>query len=162
MNKNCNFEKLNIDDLNIIMKIAKNIILNIYSTFLDSDIVYDFVNSEDFDKEYLENIDNMYVMKLKEEIIGFSIIIDNKIHLIMIDIQYQGKNHGKYLLEYMENILFESYSIIELQSFKDNRRANLFYEKNGWKMIEEIENNGIIFLKYLKRKEEYRTCRNVT
>jgi len=107
------FNKLIENELPIIFKIAEEIILEYYVTFLDKNIVNEYINSKQFDKEILENIENCITMKKENKIIGFSIIIENKIHLIMVDRKHQNKNHGTNLLKYMENKLFEKNGIIE-------------------------------------------------
>jgi ribosomal protein S18 acetylase RimI-like enzyme len=151
------FERLKNDDLPILIKTAKDIIQNYYITFLGKKIVNEYINSNHYKKEIIENIENCVVMKLNGKIIGFSIIQENKIHLMMIDAKYQNKNHGSVLLEFIENKLFIKYPKIELQSFAYNTIANSFYTKNGWKVIEEINTDGLILFKYNKTNNGKRT-----
>jgi ribosomal protein S18 acetylase RimI-like enzyme len=153
-NKEYIFEKLDEGDIPVIFIIAEEIILNYYVTFLDKNIVNEYINSKQFKDEIIENVENCTVMKIKNKIIGFSIIIENKIHLIMISIEYQNNNYGSILIEYMENKLFEKYEIIELQSFTKNNIANKFYIKNKWKKTEEINIDGLELYKYNKYNEK--------
>jgi putative acetyltransferase len=146
------FEKLQNDELPVLINIAKYIIQNYYVTFLDKNVVNEFINSEQYKSEITDNVENCVIMKFKGKNIGFSIILENKIHLIMVDMKYQNKNHGTALLKFIENELFKKYSKIELQSFAKNIIANNFYIKNGWKVIEEINMNGILLYKYCKIK----------
>src|SRR5215510_9990745 len=97
-NNEFSFKKLSKKDLQNIINIAREIIEKYYVTFLDKKIVNEYINSKQFENEILENIENCTVMKMKNKIIGFSIIIGNKIHLIMIDSKYQKKNNGTKLL----------------------------------------------------------------
>jgi ribosomal protein S18 acetylase RimI-like enzyme len=156
---NYNFNKLDKKDIPIILEISKEIILNYYIAFLDKDIVNEFINTKQYEKEIIDNIENCIIMKFDNKIIGFSIILDDKIHLIMIDIKYQNKNHGTKLLKYSENRLLEKYSTIQLQSFTENSIANNFYLKNNWKKVEEIKIDGIKLSKFIKEKNGIR--RNV-
>ena len=152
MNNKIVFVKSNKSDLPILSEIAKNIIFKYYATFLDKNIVNGYIKSKQYEEEILGNIENCIIMKFEKTIIGFSIIIGNKIHLMMIDTKYQNNNYGTILLKYLEEILFQKYSIIELQSFANNTIANNFYNKNMWKKTEEINIDGIMFYKYKKNK----------
>jgi ribosomal protein S18 acetylase RimI-like enzyme len=153
---NYSFDLLKKNELPIVQKMAKDIILNNYSEFLEDDIINNFIGSKQFEEEFVENIQNCILLKIDNKIIGFSINIDNKIHLMMIDIEYQNKKNGSHLLKYTENILFNEYDTIELQSFTKNLIANSFYVKNGWKKTEEININGLLLSKYIKEKQNYR------
>jgi ribosomal protein S18 acetylase RimI-like enzyme len=90
-------------------------------------------------------------MKLNNRNVGFSIILKNKLHLIMIRNEYQNKGYGTIFLSYIENRLFMEYDSIELQSFVGNSIANQFYKKNGWKKLNKV-NNGIEVYRYKKSK----------
>ena len=105
-NEEYNFNKLAENDVSIILKIAEEIILEYYDTFLDKNIVNEYISSKQSEKEILENIENCITMKIGNKIIGFSIIIENKIHLIMVGKKNQNKNHGTNLLKFTENKLF--------------------------------------------------------
>jgi GNAT superfamily N-acetyltransferase len=146
------FSKPDKNDLPVLFIISKEIIANYYSSFLGEDIVYNYLNTKQHEKEIIDNFENCNVMKLENIIIGFSITMENKIHLIMIDRQHQNKKYGTYLLHYTEAKLFEKYDSIELQSFALNTIANYFYLKNGWKKIEKINTDGIILNKYSKNQ----------
>jgi ribosomal protein S18 acetylase RimI-like enzyme len=69
----------------------------------------------------------------------------------MVGFEYQNKGYGTIFLNYIENRLFMEYDTIELQSFAGNNIANKFYEKNGWKILDKV-NNGIEVYKYVKSK----------
>jgi ribosomal protein S18 acetylase RimI-like enzyme len=72
---------------------------------------------------------------------------------MMIAREYQRQNHGTFFLKYLENHLFQTYDTIELQSFAKNIIANNFYEKNGWIKAQEIDIDGILFYRYLKKPQ---------
>jgi ribosomal protein S18 acetylase RimI-like enzyme len=152
MNNYC-FDKLTENDLPIVLNIAKEIITNTYISFLEEHIVKNFIDSKQFENEFFDNFHNCTLLKLNNIIIGFSIIQENKIHLMMIDRNYQNQKHGMYLLRFMENKLFDEYLLIELQSFTGNTIANNFYEKNGWEKIEVINVNSLSFNKYNKKSK---------
>jgi GNAT superfamily N-acetyltransferase len=147
------FNKLDKKFLPIILEMAKVVILNNYISFLDKYSIDNFINSKQCDREIIENFENCEIMKLKNICIGFSITIENKIHLIMVDGKHQNKGHGTILLKYKENKLFEKHNEIELQTFEKNSTANNFYNKNGLKNIEKTNMDGRILYKYKKWKK---------
>ena len=147
------FNKLDKKFLPIILEMAKEIILNNYISFLDKESIDNFINSKQCDREIIENVKNCEIMQLKNICIGFSITIENKLHLIMVDRKHQNKGHGTNLLKHIENKLFEKYNEIELQTFEKNSIANNFYNKNGWEKAEEINMDGMILYKYKKWKK---------
>jgi GNAT superfamily N-acetyltransferase len=151
--KTYGFTKLDKNSLPIVLKMAKEIILTNYISFLDKDSIVNFINSNQCDREILDNIENCEIIKLKNICIGFSITIENKIHLIMIDRKYQNQGYGTILLKYTENKLFEKYNEIELQTFEKNSAANSFYNKNGWEKTEETSMDGMVLYKYKKWKK---------
>jgi GNAT superfamily N-acetyltransferase len=151
-----NFElvMLEKDTLPLVINIARDVIQNNYSSFLDKSIIDNFINSGHCDKEITDNVENCFVMKKDNTCVGFSILIDNTIHLMMINRNYQRQKYGSALLHIMETRLFEKYNIIQLQSFSKNIAANNFYEKNSWKKIKETEMGGLVFFHYEKTKEK--------
>ena len=132
---------------------AREIILNNYCIFLAKESVEEYIESGQCDKEIIDNIENCVVMKSDNLCIGFSIIIANKLHLIMIDREFQNKKYGTKLLAYIENMLFTKYKTIELQTFVGNIIAIKFYEKNGWNKIEKISMDNMVFYKFEKNKK---------
>jgi RimJ/RimL family protein N-acetyltransferase len=145
--------KLNKNNLLSVLEIARDIIQNNYSSFLGKDTVVNYIKSGLCDKEITDNMDNCWIMKNDEDYIGFSILIDNKIHLMMINRKHQKQKYGSSLLQIMEDLLFEKFEVIELKSFARNVMANNFYEKNNWQKTDEIEDNGLLFYQYRKIKE---------
>jgi GNAT superfamily N-acetyltransferase len=152
--ENINFAKMDKSDLPDILRISEDIILNYYVSFLGENAVNDYISSRQFEDEIILNMNNCVVMKTGEVIIGFSILLGNKLHLIMIDRIFQNKKYGTKLLNNVEGVLFTDYSVIELQSFTGNIIANTFYEKNCWRKVEEINMNGLSLLKYEKLRND--------
>jgi ribosomal protein S18 acetylase RimI-like enzyme len=151
LGKNYIFNYATNANLPILVKIARKIISKNYNAFLEKNVIKEYLKSEECDKEIIANINNCIIMKLENKIIGFSIILENKLHLI-IKRKYQNKGHGTIMLKHIEEKTFERYSIIELQSFEKNNIANNFYEKNGWKISEKINNDNLEMNKYYKNK----------
>ncbi len=106
-----------------------------------------YIDSGASDNEIEMNIANCVIMKLSGIPIGFGILLDNKIHLIMIDVRYQNQSHGTAFLSYLEDRLFEKYQTIELQTFSSNSVAKNFYLKNNWTILTEEDANMLTLVK---------------
>jgi len=146
MNTGYSYLSATENDLPVLIKLAREVIQYNYSLFLDNALIQNFMQSGQCDKEILKNMKNCIIMKRKTEYIGFSILLENKIHLMMFAPAYQNQGHGTTFLSYLENRLFLEYKQIELQSFIGNTIANKFYEKNGWIKTETIKTDIEIYL----------------
>ena len=152
MNSDYNIKYITEDDIPFLVMLAWEVIIKNYSAFLPEDSIKYYLESGQCDNEIIENIDNYIKLEKNNEVIGFTILLENKLHLIMIANNYQNKGYGKKLLEYIEEILIKKYSTIELQSFSKNFITNRFYKKNGWENTDKVFNNGIELYKYTKNK----------
>ncbi len=137
MNAGYSFRPAKSEDEQTIKDIARQVIMSNYTSFLGAEAVRNFIESGLSDKEINDGMEHCTLMICNNEIVGFSITNDSLLHLIMIDIACQNKEYGSKLLSYIEDVLFDKYETIHLQSFKENRQAVRFYLKNGWKIIEE-------------------------
>jgi uncharacterized protein YdeI (YjbR/CyaY-like superfamily) len=88
--------------------------------------------------------------------IGFAIIKESLLHLIMIDTPFQRSGYGSKLLRHIENGLFMRHNHISLSSFKANTTANRFYLKNGWALAQDDEGqeSDEMMLKFEKRRTD--------
>jgi putative acetyltransferase len=109
------------------------------------------------DKKYWENnydvVKNVYIPAADtfvyddgQEIIGFISIINNEfIGALFIDIDYQGLGIGSKLIDYVIN----KYKKLELAVYKENQDAVEFYKKKGFKVIKEQQNEDSGFIEYI-------------
>ncbi len=125
------------EDVRKIKEIARQVITFNYTPFLGSEAVRDFITSGLSDKEIDDGLANCTLMIRNENIVGFSIVNNSLLHLIMISTPHQNKGFGSELLAHIESILFRQYETLRLQTFKENTPAVGFYLKNGWAIAEE-------------------------
>ncbi len=137
MNAEYSFRSATSDDAQAIKNMARQVIISNYTSFLGAEAVRNFIESGLSDREIDNGMKHCTLMICNEKIIGFSITNDSLLHLIMIDPSCQNKGCGSKLLAYIENILFDKYDTIHLQSFKENTQTVRFYLKNNWKIMEE-------------------------
>lgn len=128
------YRKATLKDAPVLKDISTKVIRTNYTAFLGSEAVNEFIESGLADKEIDDGIKLCTVMIDETAVIGFVIVRDDLLHLIMVDVSYQNKGYGNMLLSETENQLFNAYDKIHLQTFEDNTSAIQFYLKNGWKI----------------------------
>ncbi len=121
---------------------------------------YFSVNEEKDLDYYLDNeIDDYFVVEINEQIVGSGGINfkNNKsIGVISWDIinpNFQGKSIGSALLKYRIEKL-KQFSEVQQIIVRTSQQANKFYEKNGFKLIEIIEDYwdkgfDLYYMKYI-------------
>ncbi|QBY05991.1 GNAT family N-acetyltransferase [Thalassotalea sp. HSM 43] len=130
---NHNIRKAVIGDLREIQSIARRTIDKCYRSFLGDGGVDWYINSGESDKELEKHLSNSFVLEQDTQLLGFSIVFDNFIHLMMIDEKFHRSGLGKLLLTFSEAELTRSgNSIIKLETFEGNTQAINFYLKNNW------------------------------
>lgn len=84
-----------------------------------------------------------------EEVKGFISIINNEfIGALFVDIDSQGSGIGSKLIDYVNN----KYKRLELAVYKENAGAVEFYKKKGFKVITEQANEDSGFTEYIMEK----------
>jgi GNAT superfamily N-acetyltransferase len=129
------FTKATPQDIPFLDDMECRIYAHNYTSFFGEKFVGLHIQSGQIRKELEENIEHCIIMHVNNVPVGFSIIIEDKIRDVMIDVEYQHKSHGSALLKYVEGILFEKYETIELRTYKTNVNAVKFYGKHNWIQI---------------------------
>lgn len=135
--KDIQFRKIKPQEARWPKGIAQRVIRHNYTSFLGSEAVNAFIGNGMSDKEIDDGLDRCTVMLSDNVIIGFAITNTNLLHLIMVDVPFQGKGYGGKLLAHVENEMFGRHQSIRLQTFKENTSTLAFYQKYGWMITEE-------------------------
>lgn len=111
-------------------------------------------------KEYWENSYNdvrdvyipmseTFVYEDKDDIKGFISIINNEfIGALFVDIDYQGNGIGKYLINYA----IDKYKKLNLAVYKENKKSVEFYINRGFEIIKEQINEDSGHSEYIMEK----------
>lgn len=118
--------------------ISRRVIRNCYTVFLGDALVDGFLSSGAADAEIDEGFSSCTVAIAEEEIVGFFIVKDLLLHLIMVDIPYQRSGYGMQIMHYAEQQIAAQYDEIKLQSFVQNTAAQAFYLKCGYAVQSEF------------------------
>ena len=116
---------------------------------------HDFIDKQYWEDNY-ETVKNIYLPMSEtflyvdqDKIKGFISIIENEfIGALFIDVNYQGEGIGSKLIDYVT----EKYGELELAVYKDNERAVKFYKNKGFKVIKEQESENSNFKEYIMKK----------
>lgn len=116
---------------------------------------HDFIDKQYWEDNY-ETVENIYLPMSEtflyvdqDNIKGFISIIENEfIGALFIDVNYQGEGIGSKLIDYVT----EKYGELELAVYKDNERAVKFYKNKGFKVIKEQESEDSNFKEYIMKK----------
>lgn len=132
------FNKATDAHLIALQEMARRIIRHNYTPFLGSTLVDGFINSGASDAEIEAGLPHCWVASIEDTIVGFTILYDSMLHLIMVDVPCQQKGYGTKMLRHAEAVVFKEYEKMQLQSFEKNVLANIFYMKNGYQLIETV------------------------
>ena len=116
---------------------------------------HDFISKEYWESNY-NVVRNIYipiaetvVYEDEEDIKGFiSIINDEFIGALFVDIDYQGSGIGKKLIDYV----MDKYKKLNLAVYEENKKSVEFYINRGFKIIKEQVNEDLGHNEYIMEK----------
>ena len=149
---NTTFKHTVTSDLKRIQKIAKKTIDQSYRYFLGDTTVDHYLKCGHLESYLNSNIHNTWSLCQGNNILGFSICIDNVIEFMMIDADYHRHGFGTKLLQSCEGLLFENHQVIALENFEKNTKAYKFYEANDWEKIAKYKDPNYNEVKCIFRK----------
>lgn len=94
--------------------------------------MHSFENHVSFLNNILSKDNKIYIAIYNKKVIGIIAFNDHEINQLYIHIDYQGKGLGKSLLELAKA---NSKGRLTLFTFEVNKKAQSFYEENGFKII---------------------------
>lgn len=141
------------EDIETLQEIARRVIRNNYTSFLGQDNVSQFIDSGLSDKEIVEGVPYCHIMQQGDTIVGFAVVMDDLLYLIMVDVPFQHTGYGAALLAYVEREMFVHHSVLKLQTFAGNTDNIRFYEKHGWTVAREevVKEMGMVMLHMEKK-----------
>jgi ribosomal protein S18 acetylase RimI-like enzyme len=139
-------------DIDSLITLSRQTISACYRVFLSDQVVEEFIDSGSADEYIRENIQNCLVIVSEGNIVGYSVIKENLIDLMMIDHRFHHCGFGTQLLRHLEEKLSGTFDELVLESFEGNEQAHSFYRKNEWseekRFFDEISGvNKIVFRK---------------
>lgn len=125
-------------DLASIQTLARDTIDKCYRSFLGDESVDGYLSSGESDKEVTNNLSNCLVAIERDSLVGYCVLKEAFIHILMVSPNVQRKGLGSTFLAYIESTLASSgHTLLKLETFKSNTQAINFYLKNGWQIVNE-------------------------
>lgn len=130
---------------------------NVMNIWMKSTIkAHEFISKEYWESNY-DTVKNIYlpmaetlVYEDSEGIKGFISIINNEfIGAIFVDVDCQGNGIGKTLIDYAIN----KYTELKLAVYKENKKSVEFYINRGFKIVSEQVNNDSGHIEYLMQRD---------
>ena len=116
---------------------------------------HDFISKEYWQnnyntvKEVYIPMSETFVYKDVQGIKGFISVINNEfIGALFVDIDFQGNGIGKQLIDYAVS----QYGTLQLAVYKENKKSVEFYINRGFKIIEEQINDDSKHVEYIMEK----------
>ena len=116
---------------------------------------HDFISKEYWQnnyntvKEVYIHMSETFVYKDVQGIKGFISVINNEfIGALFVDIDFQGNGIGKQLIDYAVS----KYGKLQLAVYKENKKSVEFYINRGFKIIEEQINDDSKHVEYIMEK----------
>ena len=121
-------------DVDALIELSLRTTRTSYASFLGEDAVDAFIAGGLVEEFVRETIDRTLVVTIDGKVAGCAVGTGNYVDQLMIDERLHRQGLGTLLLERLEEHLFEEHDELELESFRDNDRANAFYRKHGWRL----------------------------
>lgn len=97
-------------DVALVQGIARRTIDHSYRSFLGDDLVDAFIDSGECDSEISQHLPDLHLLVDNDQVLGFSIVLDDLVHLMMIDHAHHREGHGGRLLRHAEAMIFAAFS----------------------------------------------------
>lgn len=108
-----------------------------YRDWLGNEVIEKYLASNKLDLYIDKYLEHTWILQKNVKSVAYTICVENMIEFMLVDVDYQRLGIGTELLKISEDMLFDNYSTISLESFKYNIKANSFLSINGWNSINE-------------------------
>ena len=144
-------ERAKNTDLDELVSLWQEISLNEFSSYIGIDNVNYFIESGELKSETERLLDTTYVLRKSGEIIGFIVLIENLIELLIVRPKYQNRFVGGKLYRFALDHISKNYPSVNVECFENNMRINSILKRLGFKLTESYKDDmGFITNKYIR------------
>ncbi|MDO6684468.1 MULTISPECIES: GNAT family N-acetyltransferase [unclassified Agarivorans] len=144
----------NLSDASSLKELSKHVITACYTGFMGEEMVNGYLSSGASDDEVDKHISNTFVAVDDSELImGYVVVIDDLIHIMMVSPEQQRLGIGARLLSFAETIIHNDNLKPTLETFEANTQAMNFYLKNGWLIARKKSDPDFGFVRVFFDKE---------
>ncbi|MFA0084763.1 GNAT family N-acetyltransferase [Vibrio sp. 10N.261.51.F12] len=144
----------NLSDTHSLKELSKHVISVCYTGFMGEEMVNGYLSSGASDDEVDKHISNTFVAVDDSEVVmGYVVVIDDLVHIMMVSPEQQRKGIGERLLSFAENKIHNDNFKPTLETFETNTQAMNFYLKNGWSISRKESDPDFGFVRVFFDKE---------
>lgn len=144
----------NLSDAHSLKELSKHAISACYTSFMGEGMVNGYLSSGASDDEIDKHIGNTFVAEDdSKSAIGYVVVIDDLIHIMMVSPAQQRKGIGAMLLSFAEAEILSNHLKPTLETFEANTQAMNFYLKNGWTISRKESDPDFGFVRVFFDKE---------
>ena len=122
-------------DMDEVIGIATATVDYSYRDWLGNKVVNQYLETDKLSAYLLSHLSHMWLALDGSKIIGFAICIENMIDYILVGKDHQSQGNGATLLTHCEELLFEKYSTVSIESFEKNKVSTNFFNSKGWSYV---------------------------
>jgi GNAT superfamily N-acetyltransferase len=123
-------------DIPALTRFMRDTTMASFAPFLGEEAVSTYLDSGNADRYLEARIDSGWALFDRDVLAGLALTEDMQIGQLMIDHRRHRRGLGTRLLAHVEQQLFATHALLELQSFEANTVANAFYRAQGWQEAE--------------------------
>ena len=121
------------EDLPTLLAVLRCVIDRCYRPFLGDAAVEEYIGSGEADRELQQHFGDCMVLEHNNRVAGFIVFFDDRVQLLVVDLERHRTGMGSQLLNYAERMLFaRGNEVIRLETFTGNQRAVKFFARRGW------------------------------
>jgi len=143
--------KAKTEDISDIVMLWERVSLKEFSNYIGKENIEFFIQNDELLNEITHLHNNIYVFKLNKKIVGFVILIDNLIELLIVSPEDQNGLIGKKLYLFAINKIFSKYDTVIAECFNENKKVNSLLQRLGFIFVKSYqEEMGFITNQYIK------------
>ena len=89
-----------------------------YRDWLGNEVIEKYLASNKLDLYIDKYLEHTWILQKNVKSVAYTICVENMIEFMLVDVDYQRLGIGTELLKISEDMLFDNYSTISLESFK--------------------------------------------
>lgn len=121
------------EDRDAVSALAWRTFSGCYRSFLGDEAVDGYHESGAEDEELAKHFGDTHLLRADGELVGLVVLVDDLIHLLLVDPERHRQGHATSLMDYAEELLAaRGHRRARLESFTANLPAMAFYRAQGW------------------------------
>lgn len=128
-------ERAKDTDLDELVLLWQDISIYEFSKYIGLENVNYFIDSGELRNETQRLLETTFVLREEGIIVGFIVLIDNLIELLIVRSSHQNRFVGGKLYRFVLKQLAEKYNTVHVECFEENKRTNSILKRMGYRLI---------------------------